>query len=480
MPGKISLFLVVGVFSARAFGLDGSTALEVTPNNIPGTDWRFLELYTGGNNISSIADAGYVQRTHFDGIGAYRHDANTVRVLFNHEVTNAASISYLDLNRGNLMAWLNSASPVAPAPTVSRIGTAFTSIVGNSSLSRFCSSGMFEANQFGPGRGLSSRAYLTGEEVSGGSIYAVDMTPASPTYRTMFEVTAGPRGFWENVAVVDTGRSDRLGMLMFEDAGSNVTLGTAPMRLWIGNKRDVDGDGSMSFLEANGLAEGTTYYWVASGTGTSAPQRFTATGQSVAGSWSTSPAGAMLFTKLEDGHLSPVDPTIAAFNCQDQGVFTIDLDLSFSSGSLDTASSSATIDFLLEETNDGGGNTSFNSQDNLVWSTASKLFTQEDGSNQEIWQIDPSSASLTRDAISIGRVVGGAGESSGIVDISTLVGYRPGSVLLTNSLSSNLADNQMVVMFSPDAVVPEPACAVAAALILIALRRRASPSPVRP
>jgi hypothetical protein len=469
----LAVSLVSVLMPNRAHALDGATPLEITPYNIPGTDWRLLELYTGGNDISAIADSGYTQKTLFDGIGAYAHDASTTRVVFNHEISGNASISYLDLNTPNLKNWIAANTATPASPVAQRIGTAYTSIVGSAALSRFCSSTLFEPNRFGPGNGFASRAYLTGEEVGGGSIYATDLDPASPTFRRMFECSPIlPTGSWENIAQFDTGRTDKVGLVLLEDAGSS-SAGTAPMRIWIGNKRDVNGNGSMDFLEANGLAEGQTYYWIPSGTGTAAPSRYTATGNSITGTWSTSNTGAMMFTKLEDGAVSPHSGSLVGFNCQDQGTFTMQLNIAFAGANLDTATSSATIALLLEEALDGGAATGFNNQDNLDWSTPNLLFTQEDGDNQEIWQLNPASGNANRDALAIARVTGGAGEASGIVDVSALLGYMPGSILLTDTLSGTLADNQLVLMVSPTAqLVPEPASVLLTLATSAALVRR--------
>jgi len=51
--------------------------------------------------------------------------------------------------------------------------------------------------------------------------------------------------------------------------------------------------------------------------------------------------------------------------------------------------------------------------------------------------------------------VRGATESTGIFDISDFVGYRPGSILLTNNQGSS---SSLTVLVNPDAtrVVPEP------------------------
>jgi hypothetical protein len=119
----------------------------------------------------------------------------------------------------------------------------------------------------------------------------------------------------------------------------------------------------------------------------------------------------MLFSKLEDGDTSPTSGTLAAFNCQDQGTFTTQLNFAFNGdGTLNTTASGATIKLVLEEANDGGAVTSFNNQDNLTWSTDNLLFTQEDADTKQIWQLDPSNPNAR---FHIATVTGAAGESSG-------------------------------------------------------------------
>jgi hypothetical protein len=277
----------------------------------------------------------------------------------------------------------------------------------------------------------------------------------------MFQCTALPTGSWENVAEFDTGRADKVGLLMFEDAGYSAA-GSAPLRMWIGNKKATG-----TFLERNGLSEGSVYYWTPSGSGTAAPSRFTSTGHSIGGTWSTSPTNAMNFSKLEDGTVSPHSGTLLAFNCEDQGTFTTQMSTLFNiDGTLDTTGSAATIKLVLEEARDGGPIVGFNNQDNLTWSASNLLFTQEDSDTStaggtitprlDIWQLNPDDPVAT--ALAIARVTGGAGESSGIVDVSSLFGYVAGSILMTDTNSGTLGQNQLVLMMSPNAtLVPEPA-----------------------
>lgn len=484
--GALRYIGVMGLFfCSTAWALDGATSLEITPAN----SWRALEIYTGGNTLSNALATSdyrtnYAGKGKWDGTDAYALDSNTVRVLFNHEV-NPAAISNIDLNRTAIRNWIAAGTALAPSSAVTHVGLAYDSIVGSTSITNFCASSLFEANRFGANKGAASRFYITGEETSGGSLYAIDLdSTATNSYRKMYELTNLPTGRWEQAIQFDTGRTDKIGLLLFEDGGYvNATTPGTPLRMWIGNKRDVDNNGTLSFLEKNGLSEGTTYYWSPGGV-TAAGSRFESGDNPVTGAWSTAvDSNTMLFSKLEDAHLSPTSGTTAAFNSEDRGTFSLSLSLTFNAnGTLNAAAITSTVKLLLEERRDGGPLSGFNNQDNLTWSTATKLFTQEDGdTTKNIWQIDPTSLAANLDAVSIATVTGGAGESSGIVDVSALFGYVAGSLLLTNSHSTTLADNQMVLLISPNAqLVPEPTSSLAILGIgfgLLARRRCARSRP---
>ena len=82
------------------------------------------------------------------------------------------------------------------------------------------------------------------------------------------------------------------------------------------------------------------------------------------------------------------------------------------------------------------------------------IFVNEDTGtgNGEIWMLEPDGSGLTKIGDTTG--ISGSSETSGILDISVMVGYNPGSVLLTNNQSSNAS---LSVLINPDATpVPEP------------------------
>ena len=64
-----------------------------------------------------------------------------------------------------------------------------------------------------------------------------------------------PRDSWENAALIDTGETDHVALLLSPDGG------TEDMKIFIGEKgKDVDGNASNSFLARNGLAYGSYYF----------------------------------------------------------------------------------------------------------------------------------------------------------------------------------------------------------------------------
>jgi hypothetical protein len=98
------------------------------------------------------------------------------------------------------------------------------------------------------------------------------------------------------------------------------------------------------------------------------------------------------------------------------------------------------------------------SPDNVDWTDASALgantyldglvFVNEDNSSGEIWQMDPDGAN----PIKVASTTVGA-ESTGILDISEMVGYLPGSILITNNQGSPAS---LSVLINPDATSDTP------------------------
>ncbi len=99
-----------------------------------------------------------------------------------------------------------------------------------------------------------------------------------------------------------------------------------------------------------------------------------------------------------------------------------------------------------------------NSPDNVDWTDATALgvtpypdgliFVNEDNDSGEIWQMDPDGS----DQIRIASTTVGD-ESTGIFDVSEMVGYLPGSIMITYNQGSPAS---MSVLINPDATPAAP------------------------
>ena len=473
--GKAVLFVMVGWLSvgslcwvSSAIALDGVNPLQLGTLN----DWKAFELVTQGDDISSFSDTGYggtVSRGIFDGLGTHRSNGN-LAVFVNHEISSAA-ISRVDLNLANfqqaIASTIDNGTTAFPSTIVTGMGYAYETIFdgtfdgvtnpnpvasgtvdvgtyGNTNFDRFCSGTSYSANSFGANRGFSDEIYITGEELSGGLFYALDTAT-----RTLWEVSEFGTGSWENAALVDTGNTTHVAMVLNSDVGG----GSGDfIRLFIGEKNvDSNVDGSIDFLERNGL-RGEIYYFDPDGTAstTDLPDG------TVTGGWSTTTASALQETKLEDIHTNPNDGTQLVFADQTDGIYTMDLSLVFSGGGFDTATSSVIITQIDDEDVPPIG-----APDNLTWSNDGKIYVQEDGDGDDIWQMNP-------DGSGIIQIASAFSEPSGIIDISEAVGYNAGSVLLSSIQGSGSSGAQLTVLISPTASIPEP-CTFFLALIGVSL-----------
>ena len=440
--------------TSAAFAINGNNAIQYSTS----AGWDGFEIVTQGNNISAISDAGYgatASRGTYDGLGTYL-DGNTLSIFVNHEVTNDAAISRVDVDLDTFRQAINSTidggTTPFPSSFVTGMGYAYDRIfdggyhaisnpnpvatgtvaVGaysSANLSRLCSGTSYMPDSFGAGRGFVDQMYITGEEVfnTTGRFYAID-----PMTQTLWEAPDLGGGSWENAALVDTGNTTHTALFLSEDDTGS------PIRLYVGEKgMDSNGDGEVDFLERNGLRGGTTYYFKpnAGSSTTDLPNG------TVSGTWSTSLSGALTEDKLEDVHTNPFDGTELVFADQTDGLYTMDLNLQFNGGSLDTATSGATIDQIVPES----GINSLGNPDNLTWADDGKLYVQQDGAGDGMWQMDDDGTNRV-------QIATGFSEPSGIVDISTLLGYAPGSVLLTSLQGSGSSGGQLGTLISPNAM----------------------------
>ena len=292
--------------------------------------WEVLALLTIGDHLPSrdsrFTDRAYQPVGALDGLGAYRLDENTVRVLVNHELNGKAGypyrldsgatltgarISFLDIDRRTLRV-LNGG--IAYRTIRDRQGriveTGFqVNEVSHTEqgLSRLCSSQLLGKGTFN----FVDTIYLTQEEFSdplghpyGGTVWALDVER-----RTLHAVPAMGRMAGENTTPL-SGLHDSVALLIGDDTipqtdegesfGQKADLHTspdhlvsAPLWLYVGQKNastfekafppGVDPANAM-FLNRNGLLVGQLYYFVAEH-GVRTVAQFNGTGSTLTGVW---------------------------------------------------------------------------------------------------------------------------------------------------------------------------------------------------
>ncbi len=457
--GIVGAILFAGFLMPTCYAIDGGT-LRMNPRN----GWLALEIITTGDNPTGDGVNWSMPGT-FDGIGAWLPDSSTLRLAINHE-TSDATISEVNLNRDSFQTAIDSVLHTGNSGGISFVTSArqaydrwsdnaggswtSTSNVSNTSFSRFCSSQSYEPHTFGTDRGFVDNIYITGEEVSAGRLFALDLANRD-FYRVSGVVGSASGGIggmpfdaWENAALVDTGETNHVALVLSPDGG------TQRMQLYIGEKgKDASGNASNSFLARNGLAFGSYYYFNGS---------LPSSGTFNNGFFDTTTTGSLVSAKLEDLDTNPNSPNQFVLGVQETGLFTFDLSLDFASGNFNSDVSS----FSVTKTRQHNDNTDglFGDADNVDWSRATTLgdvthpeglvFVNEDSgtSGGETWMMAPNGSGLTLIADTIGQT--GASESSGVLDVSLLLGYRPGSILLTSNQGSN---SSLTALINPHATL---------------------------
>ncbi|MAE63604.1 MAG: hypothetical protein CMJ18_04980 [Phycisphaeraceae bacterium] len=453
---RAALPFLIACGASTALALDGAGDLELQMLN----DWTAFEIVTQGDDIGAISDPGYgstASRGSYDGLGGYL-SGGKLSIYVNHETGNAA-ISRVDVDLERFQqavdSMIDDGATAFPLSFVTGMGYAYDRIFdgsyhavddpnpvaegtpaivnyGNANFDGFCSGSSYVPHAFGTDRGFVDPVYITGEEVTGGRFYAVDQVTD-----TMWEVPDFGLGRWENASLVDTGNTTHVGVLLFSDVGSSPG---DYIRMYVGEKGvDANDDGEIDFLERNGMRGGTVYYFD--------PDTGFRTDDlpdgAVTGLWSTSTAGALRETKLEDVHTNPNDGMEVVFADQTDGVYRMDLEMQFTSGELDTNASTVNI-FQIDD----GSDSPVRAPDNLTWTRNGLVYVQEDGSGDDVWQMNPDGSDLI-------QIASAFSEPSGIFDVSELAGYAAGSVLLS-SMQGGPA--QLSALISPTALkIPEPA-----------------------
>ena len=419
--------------------------------------FRATPLFTIGETINGYTPPGIL-----DGLGAFKKDANTVRVYANHELLNfrgypypvedgsggtfnliGARVSYFDIDIATMQvvdagqAYQrvydsngNQASDITflPEPQVPFFGTGASQHQG---FSRFCSSALFEAEEFGNGRGLEDRLYFTGEEDGsgfnsvGGLAWALDTASGD-----FWAVPAFGRGAWENMTTIDTGSDSTVAMLLADDSSPfdadspfSLSAGTgdadaeaAPLCLYVGTK-NPSGD----ILDRNGLRNGTLYVWVPNDQSKRTPAEFNASG-TLAGTWvaiDNSPdvgqasidgstgydeygyptqrmlwlraeaAGAFGFSRPEDVATSPYQGNVAILASTGVDTYVNGADTFGTLYTITTDFSDMSADVTITYDGDADPSRALRSPDNLEWADDGFLYVQEDEAEEDTLSGEP-------------------------------------------------------------------------------------------
>ncbi len=542
--GQLGFFTAINGFT---------TEFEPQMKTVDDTQWVTDAIFTVGDDLPG-AEGIYTPPGILDGLGAYELDGNTVRVLANHELRNAlgyeyevsngqggtfsligARVSYFDINKETFeieesglaydLIYDANGEIATDNSFLANIDTDGDGVddIGNG-FSRFCSSILIEAQQFGDGRGLTDTIYFTGEEDGGrfnpvgGGEWALDVETGA-----IWQIPAMGRGAWENITEVDTGNTTHVAFILADDtspfdADGDEEVEPAPAYLYVGEK-NPDGD----FLERNGLRDGKLYVWV-SNTGETLPSQFNTSG-TLNGSWveidntpqlenasedgSTGfdeygyPSQSNLFSQAEAlGAFGFSRPEDVATNPEDgseivlasTGVDTYDINPDTGNGadsfgtmySIDTSfdadgTPTATSLTILYD-GDADPTRALRSPDNLDWADDGLIYIQEDEAEEDtasgdevlfgegaanpneagIVTLDPETGEVIRIANMDRSVVvdptlddpdaavdvdadpeglpNGEWESSGILDVSTLFGQAPGSLLIFDVQAHGIED----------------------------------------
>ncbi len=421
-------------------------------------------FFTVGETIGGYTPIGIL-----DGTGAYKLDNDTVRILVNHEVSSnlgytytlesgvsltGARVSYFDLNIQTLAI---EASGLAFDAIYNRAGNmvdannALDTVEAPVGLDRFCAANLFAAGEYG----FVDTIFFTGEETDGGTEFALD-TANNALYALPWLGVAA----WESVTALETGTEDKIALLIGDDRE------TAPLYLYVGTKGvDYNTDGTIDFLERNGLTGGDLFVWVSNNATEVDPRDFAGTGNTTTGSFveievysENGPkavdgddegnsiqdelgydalgfatqaqqdalaieVNAFRFSRPEDVATNPNDGTQAVLASTGRtGIFddadvwgtTYIVDVDFTN--IATKTIDAELNILYDGNDEGNEDFGLRSPDNLDWADNGLIYLQEDraisadlwgatsGEEASIWTIDPADANPESTLTRVGQI----------------------------------------------------------------------------
>ena len=429
--------------------------------------WKAFEVITQGDTNGN----GYTLPGELDGIGAYLEDADTLRVLVNHETgracdtVNLSIVTQIDLDLSNLQQAIqnmrNNGDLGGERSFVRSFGPSWDVIIDEngdevsslpSSFRLFCSSQAYGPDTFGPGEGFADQIYIFGEEKKNapyGRLFAINSST-----RTLYQLSGaigdasssqgGNPGMvydsFENIALIRTFETNHVAFLVSVDGG------TGKLKLYVGQKgKGKNGEpDNEEFLARNGLAYGSWFYLSGS-----LP---TESGQTVSnGFFTASENGALTAEKFEDVDTNPLIPTQVVLGEEKLGVFVFDfaLDFSSSNGVFQSGSGGSSFSLTMIVNQD---DVPMKQADNVLWTAADLIYVCTDGENGAVWQMESDGSGLVKVASS--AITGPDENPSAAVDISQYVGYEPASILLVDDMGCG---SSMAVLINSDArLLPAP------------------------
>jgi len=403
--------------------------------------WTTTPVFTIGETVNGYTPPGIP-----DGMGAFER-RKTVEILSNHELRTTQGYPYTLANGTELTgARVSKLVFDKKSRDLIDMGLAYDTIINRNGepvsntnplefgagMNRLCSAGSFTKGQ----AGFVDDIFLTGEESSGGTEFALDVENG--------KLWAAPwmgRAAWESVAALEIPGLNRthVAILGGDDRGD------AALLLYVGEKQRRG-----NFLERNGLANGKLYMWVAdngdlspadwNGNGTTRSGKFVEVENYVdaipAGEESKydelgfatqawldeqrESIGAFRFSRPEDLHTNPDNGNQVAFAStgrdtdinqgKDLWGTTYVVDMKINRGRIRNGNIEADITILYDGDDAINPDLGIRSPDNLVWADDGYIYVQEDrsisafgtngGGETSIWQLDPE----TGKAGPVGRV----------------------------------------------------------------------------
>jgi hypothetical protein len=456
---RVSVFLflcwAVVLSPCPSLALNGATPPRLEIFN----GWKTFEIISEGDSPT-----GWVLPNDFDGAGAWLLDDSRLRIYVNHEKTGDSTITEVNIDLAQFTTSIQNTISFGTPNNIDFVqsanqaydywsddlGETFQATSGgwDTNFDKFCSGQSYEPDNFGPNRGFVDPCYITGEEEDRGRLFVLDLN-ARILYQLSGAVGSAPNAgnggmpsdSWENAALIDTGETSHISLVLPPDGGSE------DMQLYIGHKghdKNCIQASPPNFLERNGLACGSYYYLIGD-----LPSN---ANEHIQGGFSISNTNALSSGKLEDVDTSPSEPTRVVLGDETSGVFVLDFTLDFSGGRFNPSTSSFVITNIFDQSDGGDGVLS--DADNVDWTYATTLggisyptgliYVNEDEHNGEVWQINPDGSNPVR----VARATDGA-SSSGIFDLSALVGYKPASIFICNT--QGVFPSSLSVLIHPDA-----------------------------